>query len=205
MPRASRAVARQHHAAIRRASARLLRAHGLGVSVAGVMGAAGLTHGGFYGHFPSKDALLAAGCAAAFAESAARWHTRAGAAADRAAALAAVIHGYLADDGPVESGCPIASLATDVAREASGKPVAQAFCEGFAQLLDILTSLQPPGEAHAVRERALLQMCTMVGALVLARATRAHPLSRELLASARRGVLGPAASRRAGSKAKSRR
>jgi TetR/AcrR family transcriptional repressor of nem operon len=205
VPRVSRAVAQQHHGAIRRASARLLRAHGLGVSVVDIMGAAGLTHGGFYGHFPSKDALLAAGCAGAFAESAARWRTRAGAASDRAAALAAIVDGYLAEDGPVASGCPIASLATDVSREATGTRVAREFREGFEQLLAVLTGLQAPGEAHAVRERALLQMCTLVGALVLARATHGHRLSRELLASARRGVRGALAPRRAGTKRKSRR
>ncbi|MFJ5383864.1 TetR family transcriptional regulator, partial [Cupriavidus sp. CER94] len=58
MARASRAVADQHRTAIEAASARLFRQYGLhGVTVAQVMADAGLTHGGFYGHFSSKDDL----------------------------------------------------------------------------------------------------------------------------------------------------
>jgi TetR/AcrR family transcriptional regulator, transcriptional repressor for nem operon len=189
MPRVSRAKARQNHGAIRRASSRLMRTQGLRVSVADIMGAAGLTHGGFYGHFSSKDALLAAGCASAFAESAARWRARAADAADRSAALAALVQGYLADGGPVASGCPIASLAADVSREAVGKPVRRAFRAGLQELLGILTALQPEGEGRPGREQAWLQLCTMVGALVLARATQGHALSQELLHTVRRRLV----------------
>lgn len=189
MPRASKAAAAQHHGAIERASSRLLRGQGLQVSVADVMGAAGLTHGGFYGHFRSKDELLAAGCARAFAESVERWRERTAAAPDRAAALAALIGGYLAADGPIDTGCPVASLATDVAREAPAKPVRDAFRAGLEGLLGILTGLQPRATRREARERALVQMCTMVGALVLARATRGRALSDELLTVARRRLL----------------
>ena len=58
MPRVSRAEAENHRQQITEASARLFKERGVkGVSVADLMGAAGLTHGGFYGHFESKDAL----------------------------------------------------------------------------------------------------------------------------------------------------
>ena len=74
MARASRAVADQHRTAIEASSARLFRQHGLhGVSVAQVMADAGLTHGGFYGHFASKDELAAVACQRAFDDSNARW------------------------------------------------------------------------------------------------------------------------------------
>jgi TetR/AcrR family transcriptional regulator, transcriptional repressor for nem operon len=192
MPRVSRQVAQQNHGAILRASAKLLRERGLGVSLADIMGAAGLTPGGFYGHFGSKDALLAHGCTTAFAESAGRWHARAGAAADAAAALDAVLQGYLADEGPLTSGCPIASLATDIAREPAGAPVGSAFREGLGGLIDILTGLQLT-EGPAARQAALLQLCTMLGALVLARATRGDALSGELLRVARASLKTPAA------------
>jgi TetR/AcrR family transcriptional regulator, transcriptional repressor for nem operon len=207
MPRASRALEKQNHEAIREASSRLMREQGLGVSVVDVMGAAGLTHGGFYGHFPSKDALLAAGCTAAFAESAARWRARAAAAAaqGRAPALDAVLQGYLADEGPVTNGCPIASLATDVSRQEPGALVREAFNKGLENLLEILAALQLTQEPRRSRELALQQLCCMVGALVLARATRGQDLSQELLTSARRGLLKPAkaTSRRATSRKRS--
>ncbi len=77
MARASRAVADQHKIDIERSSSRLFKEYGLhGVTVAQVMADAGLTHGGFYGHFRSKDELAAIACARAFAESGERWSRR---------------------------------------------------------------------------------------------------------------------------------
>jgi TetR/AcrR family transcriptional regulator, transcriptional repressor for nem operon len=191
MPRVSKAEAQQNHTAIERASARLMRVQGLRLSVADIMGAAGLTHGGFYGHFPSKDELLAVGCANAFADSVVRWRARSSAARGRPEALAALIQGYLGDDGAVVSGCPLAALASDVAREAVAKPVRRAFQEGLEQLLAILTDLQPRAAGPEARARALLQLSTMVGAVVLARATRGQVLSEELRVTARRGLPAP--------------
>jgi TetR/AcrR family transcriptional repressor of nem operon len=185
MPRVSRQVAAQNHGAILRASSKLMRERGLGVSLAEVMAAAGLTPGGFYGHFSSKDALLAHGCRTAFGESAGRWRARAGAAGDAAAALDAVLQGYLADEGPVANGCPIASLATDISREPAGAEVSAAFRDGLSMLIGILTQLQLAAAPAAKRRAALLQLCTMVGALVLGRATRGDALSDELLGVAR--------------------
>ena len=81
MPRVSRAQTARNHAAIRAASARLVRERGLDLRLGDVLAAAGLTAGGFYGHFGSKAELLAGGCADAFAASAARWERRVRAAA----------------------------------------------------------------------------------------------------------------------------
>jgi TetR/AcrR family transcriptional regulator, transcriptional repressor for nem operon len=189
MPRVSRAQTQRNDAAIRRAAAALLRRQGLNVSVAQVMAAAGLTPGGFYGHFGSKDELLASGCAAAFAESAQRWEARAAAAPD-AAVPAALIEAYLDPEGPVASGCPIASLAADVAREPADQPVGRAFAAGLERLLGILAAGQP-GSGDAGREAALLQLSAMVGAVTLARATRGSPLAGELLEGVRRGLRAP--------------
>jgi TetR/AcrR family transcriptional repressor of nem operon len=187
MPRVSRAQTQHNDAAIRRAAAALLRRQGLKVSVADVMAAAGLTPGGFYGHFASKDELLASGCAAAFEESAQRWEKRVAAAPDAPAARAALTDAYLAADGPVLSGCPIASLATDVARESAELPVRRAFAAGLEKLLGILAG-QQGAAGGAAREAALLQLSAMVGAVTLARATRGAPLSGELLEVVRRGL-----------------
>src|ERR1700722_553814 len=189
MPRVSRSKAQHNHAAIGRAAAALLRQQGLRVSLAEIMAAAGLTPGGFYGHFASKDELLASGCSVAFEESAQRWERRV-AAADAPAALAALIDAYLAPEGPVVSGCPIASLASDVAREPEQRPVRDAFAAGLEKLLAILAAQQSAAEA-APRAAALLQLSAMVGAVILARATRGSEISGELLGVVRRGLNTP--------------
>ncbi|HMN82192.1 MAG TPA: TetR family transcriptional regulator, partial [Burkholderiaceae bacterium] len=92
MPRVSRAEAQRHRQQIEEASARLFRERGLSVSVADLMSEVGLTHGGFYGHFDSKDALAAIAMARAFEEAAARWRKRLADAAGRAALLNAYLH-----------------------------------------------------------------------------------------------------------------
>jgi TetR/AcrR family transcriptional regulator, transcriptional repressor for nem operon len=191
MPRVCRAETAKNRTAIRQASSRLFREQGLRASVSDVMSAAGLTHGGFYGHFGSKDELAAEACAAAFAESVARWRKRIGGAADPAAARTALIDGYLAAQKrpAIGSGCPIAALATDVARESPGKPVRSVFHAGLEQLIEILTQVEPqPG--RAARTQALTELSTLVGAMVLARATDATPLSDELLHAAAGSLLG---------------
>ena len=194
MPRVSRTEAQHNHAAIRRASAALLRQQGLKVSLADIMAAAGLTPGGFYGHFASKDELLASGCSVAFEESAQRWEQRVAAAPDAPAALAALINAYLAAEGPVLSGCPIASMATDVAREPEERPVRRAFGAGLEKLLGILAAQQAVA-GGAAREAALLQLSAMVGAVILARATRASDLSGEFLQVVRRHLGAPSLGR----------
>ncbi|WP_392388540.1 TetR/AcrR family transcriptional regulator [Cupriavidus campinensis] len=97
MARASRAVASQHKAAIEAASAKLIRERGPhAVSVAEIMANAGLTHGGFYGHFASKDDLVAVACRRAFEEGDQRWDRRiAGAGGDHQAARRALVAAYL--------------------------------------------------------------------------------------------------------------
>ena len=182
MPRVCRAETERNRSAIRQASSRLFREHGLAASVSDVMGAAGLTHGGFYGHFGSKDELAAEACAAAFAESVARWRKRIAEAADPAAARSALIEGYLTaqNRAAIGTGCPIAALAIDVARESLGKPVRSAFHAGLARLIEMLAEVEPR-PTDAARTQALTELSTLVGAMVLARATVGTSLSDEFL------------------------
>ncbi|AZG12917.1 TetR/AcrR family transcriptional regulator [Cupriavidus pauculus] len=192
MPRVSKAEAEKNRAIIEQVSSRLFREQGFhGISVADLMGAAGLTHGGFYGHFESKDALAAIACARAFEESEARWRKRVGEAPDRAAARSALVDGYLSarNRNNAGAGCPVAALANDVAREPDDKPVRGAFHAGVEQLLDILASVQPGDDAAANRQAALAQMAMLAGALTLSRATQGTPLSNEILAAARAALL----------------
>jgi TetR/AcrR family transcriptional repressor of nem operon len=191
VPRVCRTETEKNRRAIRQASSRLFREQGLSASVSDVMSAAGLTHGGFYGHFGSKDELAADACAAAFAESAARWRQRIEAAAG--SARAALIEGYLTprNRAAIGAGCPIAALATDVARQAPGKPVRRAFGEGLERLIAMLAEVEPRRGAGTARARALTELATLVGAMVLARAADGTCLSDEFMQAARRSLLGP--------------
>ena len=192
MPRVSKAEAEKNRAIIEQVSSRLFREQGFhGISVADLMGAAGLTHGGFYGHFESKDALAAIACARAFEESEARWRKRVNEAPDHAMALSSLIDAYLStrNRNNAGTGCPVAALANDVAREPDDKPVRAAFHEGLEALVDILAEVQPDTDAGARRSAALAQMATLAGALILSRATQGTPLSNEILAATRARLL----------------
>jgi TetR/AcrR family transcriptional repressor of nem operon len=192
MPRASKVQTAKNHAAIEQVSSRLFREQGLRVSVKDLMSAAGLTHGGFYGHFDSKEELAARACAAAFTESVERWRKRTSGAKDRRSARAALIEGYLTAErrAAVGTGCPIAGLVIDVAREPDGRPVRAAFREGLEDLIEILEGVQPTREPQDAHDSAVAQMATLVGAMVLARATRGSELSDEFLSAVRHRLLG---------------
>ncbi len=188
MPRASRQQTQDHRSAITEASARLMRERGIqGVSVSDLMAAAGLTHGGFYGHFASKDRLAAEACSHAFTESLHRWQHRIAEQPDHAKAFQALTEAYLSArsrDTPGSS-CPATALAGDVAREPSDTPLRAAFLAGTRQLIDVLTSLQGGGGVKADRREAIAQFATMVGAVILSRATAGDALSDEFLSAAR--------------------
>lgn len=192
MPRVSREKAEQNRATIELASSRLIREHGLRVSVADLMGAAGLTHGGFYGHFRSKDELTAIACATAFAESEERWKKRIAGASNAKAARTELVKAYLSDHNRASPGssCPLAALVVDVAREDANKPVRQAFKVGLERLLNLLSDVQSSSEdSNRRRQNALVQISSMVGALVLARATQGDPISDEFLETVRARLL----------------
>ncbi len=188
MPRVSRAEAEIHREQITEASARLFRERGInGVSVADLMGAAGLTHGGFYGHFESKDALAGVAVAHAFEQSVERWNRRIAAAPDDAARRAVLVDKFLAHRSmkDVGMGCPSVSMAGDVAREPATAPIRTAYLDGLESLVQVLASVEQGADAAAKRAAALADFATLAGALMLARATEGAPLSAEILAAAR--------------------
>jgi TetR/AcrR family transcriptional regulator, transcriptional repressor for nem operon len=190
VPRVSRAVTEKNREAIERASSRLFREQGLGVSLSDVMGAVGLTHGGFYGHFRSKDELVGTACASAFADSVTRWRRRIDEAGDRRTAHAALIEKYLTPESRASAGtsCPLSALAADVARESEDKPVRRTFHDGLERLVELLAGVQPVRGRRA-RERALVELSTLVGAMALARATGGRPLSDDFMSAARHALL----------------
>ncbi|MGO4306696.1 TetR/AcrR family transcriptional regulator [Cupriavidus sp. RAF12] len=194
MARASRELAEQHKVAIEQASARLFREHGLhGVTVAQVMADAGLTHGGFYGHFASKDNLVAVACQRAFEDGAQRWeHRIASANGDRRTARNNLVGSYLSPEHRdcAGEGCAASALVGDVAREPASKPVRPVYVDGVKQLIDIWMSTAPDGATDAAaRQTALVQLAAMVGAMSLARATGGDALSQEFLDATRAWLL----------------
>jgi len=186
--RVSRAKAAENRERVIAAAGALFREKGFGgVSVADVMKAADLTHGGFYGQFRSKDDLVAQACRKASAEAADNWQrTAANAPHD---AYAALLLRYLRPSHRDEpgQGCIFASLGADAAR--SGAAVQCAFADGVAPLIDLLAQ-SAPGASKAVRRRkGVAAMAGLVGALLLARAVGTSELSDEILDATRRELL----------------
>jgi TetR/AcrR family transcriptional repressor of nem operon len=169
-----------------RVAAEALRAHGPdGFSVAQVMAEAGLTHGGFYAHFPSKEALIAAAIEEAF-EDIRRRHRRRSAGKTAPQALGAYIDAYLSPrhrDGR-RRGCPIAALASDMPRQ--GPLVRAAYDRGAAGLLARLEGRLLEVEAQERPGLAASVFAEMVGALTLARAVDDRERADRMLADSRR-------------------
>ncbi|HJU70477.1 MAG TPA: TetR/AcrR family transcriptional regulator [Paucimonas sp.] len=180
--RVSRAEAAQNRERIIEVAARQFREHGFdGIGVAELMKSAGLTHGGFYGHFASKEDLMAQACARALEGSLDAM--RQVAERDGGNALSVIASAYLSPlhrDRPGE-GCMLAALGAEAARH--GSPVRNAFTQGVRSAVDMLTRLLIGKSKRAKRERALAIYASMVGALVLARAVDDAELSDEVLQS----------------------
>ncbi|MES2793426.1 MAG: TetR/AcrR family transcriptional regulator [Planctomycetota bacterium] len=158
--------------------------HGIdGIGIADLMKETGLTHGCLYGHFESKQALVAATCTHSLTKSARRW-TRIGRnAATAKAPRAAIIKHYL---GPkhlrhVGEGCLLAALATEVVRQDPN--TRQAFTDGVRQLAKILAEYSHTASPAQDLETSLATMASLVGAIVLARAVDDPQLSEQILSS----------------------
>ncbi|MGA5822755.1 TetR/AcrR family transcriptional regulator [Kitasatospora sp. NPDC094028] len=189
MPRVSRAEAQRHRQQVIEQTSRLIREKGADqVSVPQAMAAAGLTHGGFYRHFSSKDDLIVQALQAAFTERREALDELAGAAPDdgpAGAGRAEFLRRYLSDvhrDHP-EGGCAAAALAADAIRAEPGTPIRAAFTAGLHDLVDGYGQF---GGDEDDRGTALAELSTLVGAILLARASDDPALSREILAAARR-------------------
>lgn len=159
------------------AAGRLMRENGIaGSSVGDIMKAAGMTHGGFYRHFASKDDLLAASLTAAFDAFARPLLDAPGDRAQDAAKLFRTR--YLSADHRASPGvgCPAAALGSEISR--SNKAVQDAFRDGVDRIAEGLARSRPQG--RAARNDALRDLAMMVGAMVLARAA-GDPLASELL------------------------
>lgn len=177
----SREQMRQNRERILQAAARLFRERGFdGVSVAEVMQAAGLTHGGFYGHFESKDALIQEAMAQAMPA------TRSRRGASQSAAEFA--DGYLSArhrDNRAD-GCPVAGLGSEAARASS--EVRAGLTKSIQAEIERFSAASPGATAATRRRAGIAAYAAMVGALTLARVVDDETLSKEILAATRRSL-----------------
>lgn len=173
--RVSREQMAENRRKILQAASRLFRAKGFeAVSVAEVMNAAGLTHGGFYGHFRSKDELIACALTTACEST-----------PGRELDIDTYIKGYLSPRHRenVAGGCPLASLTSETLRQT---PEARtAITDGLRGQLERMTGALQDKRVADARQAAIGNLAAMVGALVFARACDDPALSDELLEQTR--------------------
>jgi TetR/AcrR family transcriptional regulator, transcriptional repressor for nem operon len=197
MGRASRTQQQLHRERILDVAARQVKTHGLdGVTIPEIMGAAGLTPGGFYGHFTSKSDLSAQAVERAFDVQAATLammgEDNVG---DHDAAVGALVDFYFSDvhRTQLERSCPMAALGVDVAREPTDSAARAAYVEGITRNLGQLAGLGDPPDADVSPEQraeALVTMATAIGAIVMARATAGAPISDEIVGAVRAALNG---------------
>ncbi len=167
-------------------AAAALRARGpAGVAVADLMRQAGLTHGGFYAHFPSKDALVAEAVGSAAEQSVRNLRTVVKRAGGKSA-LKAIADSYLSTahrDQP-ERGCSLVALGAELARDS---PAARRALTGqIEKLLGVLAEYVPDRRGVTRRRQAMATLACLVGALTLSRIADDPALSEEILDAARR-------------------
>jgi AcrR family transcriptional regulator len=161
-----------------------LRKDGIeGTGLVPLMKALGLTHGGFYAHFDSKDALVQAALEAAATQALDKWR-----AAGDPANLRALIDDYLSPqhrDQPAE-GCTLPTLAAELGQRGTPSPTADMLAAGLAEALASV-SVKAEGQ-----DAAIVALTTMVGAVTLARALADPDASERILAAARAAIRTPA-------------
>ncbi len=170
MKRAANRSKEATHDRIVEAAARAIRRSGYnGTGVADIMNDAGLTHGGFYAHFKSREAMLAEAADRAGRESVALME-RIVAAVPPKQALSEMLKAYLskAHVEGIETGCATAALGSEMPRQAP--EVRRAATRRIKEMVDLVARQSPDWGQPGAHERALVTVATMVGALVLARA-----------------------------------
>jgi len=187
--RVSREQAALNRARIVEVAAKLFREKGYdGIGVADLMKGAGLTHGGFYGHFESKEDLLAEACAKALEGSVERWEHIAECKSPQEA-LDKIAHSYLSPDHRDHPGlgCSVTALGADIAR--LGPPARAALTGGVKGQVAVLEKLLPEPDEAERRRAALVAYASMVGAMMLARAVDDPALSEEFMQATMGAVL----------------
>jgi TetR/AcrR family transcriptional repressor of nem operon len=180
-----------HARIVKKASVRLRERGAHGIGVADLMKDAGLTHGGFYAHFDSREALVIEAFAYAMDRSTERWRHLAGQTPPDER-LAAIVDAYLSPqhrDNPGH-GCAIPALGAEIARESP--KTRKAFAAKLEQMIVMLSEQMGEATSPVARKRAMASLATMMGTLVLARVAGSGEFSAEILATGREAALGVA-------------
>ena len=188
MGRSNREQADQNRQCIVDQADAVVRTGGVGaVSIADIMARAGMTQGGFYNHFESKDALITEACSSGFARSVQNWKAKAiPTRLPAAGALKRLVAYYLAKK-PVEQGCPMVALGQDAAPHHASGGLNKAYTEGVDQLFSTFMKVARADPSCTLSEEELVVAFTaMVGANMLARATG----DRKWSAGVERGLFG---------------
>jgi TetR/AcrR family transcriptional repressor of nem operon len=178
-----------HARIVKKASVRLREKGAHGVGVADLMKEAGLTHGGFYAHFDSREALVIEAFADAMDRSTERWRKLAEQTPPEKR-LATIVRTYLTPlhrDDPGH-GCAVPTLGAEIARESP--KTRKAFSAKLEQMIDILAAQIPELPRKTARKQAMAVIATMMGTLVLARVAGNGDFSDEILGAGREALLG---------------
>ncbi len=181
-----------HARIVKKASVRIREKGAHGIGVADLMKEAGLTHGGFYAHFDSREALVIEAFAFAMDRSTERWLKLAETIPPEKR-MAAIVETYLTPlhrDDPGH-GCAVPALGAEIARESP--KTRKAFAAKLERMVDMLEAQIPDAPRKAARKQATATLATMVGTLVLARIAGSGELSDEILGAGRDAALGRAA------------
>jgi TetR/AcrR family transcriptional regulator, transcriptional repressor for nem operon len=177
-----------HARIVKKASVRLREKGAHGVGVADLMKEAGLTHGGFYAHFDSREALVIEAFGYAMDRSTERWRKIAEQTPPEQR-LATIVDTYLTPahrDDPGH-GCAVPALSAEIAREST--KTRKAFAGKLEQMIDMMADQLPDLPRKAARKQAAAALATMMGTLVLARVAGTGEFSEEILAAGREAVL----------------
>mgnify|MGYP003732253201 FL=1 len=181
------------HERIVQAAARAIRRSGYaGTGVADIMKEAGLTHGAFYAHFESREAMLAEAADRAGAEANAS-AARVIAAAPPEQSLQALMQTYLSKEhvAAIETGCPVSALGSEMPRQSP--EVRRAATLRIKEMIDLVARQSPDWGQPGAHARALVTVATMVGTLMLARAVDDPVLSDALCSAAVKHLASPEA------------
>jgi len=181
-----------HDRIVKRASVRLREKGAHGIGVADLMKEAGLTHGGFYAHFDSREALVIEAFTYASGRSREYWRKMAEQTPEDKR-LAFIVDAYLnaAHRDDPGHGCAIASLGAEIARE--GPRTRKAFSTELEHMIDLIADQIQGVPRKTARKQATATLATIVGALVMARIAGSGEFSDEIMAAGREAALGRAA------------
>src|SRR6266851_3934253 len=171
---------------ILKAAAAKFRQNGIGgTGLSDLMAAAGLTHGGFYRHFDSKDQIVAEACAAATESAIAKFFSNKSPQSGLKARVAKYLSPAHRDDP--SAGCPLAALGSEIAR--CDEKTRAAATQAFLELVNLIAAESGETRPDVARRRALVAAATMIGALTMSRVVTDSELSAAILRQTERHLI----------------